>query len=68
MKWCMVSKFSFPLNFRLAAELGMDLNEAQHQRMMQLNELNEVRQDALQQTTTVQQQRIKWHDKFIRKK
>ena len=36
--------------------------------MMQLNELDELRQDALQQTTMVQQQRIKWHDKFIKKK
>ena len=27
----------------LAVELGMDLNEAQQQRMMQLNELDEVR-------------------------
>ena len=29
--------------YRLAAELGMDLNEAQQQMMMQLNELDEVR-------------------------
>ena len=35
---------------------------------MQLNELDEVRQDPLQQTTMVQQQRIKCHHKFIRKK
>ena len=28
---------------RLAVELGMDLNEAQQQRMMHLNELHEVR-------------------------
>jgi len=41
--------------YRLAVELGMDLNEAQQQRMMQVNELDEVRQDALQQTTRVQQ-------------
>ena len=54
--------------YRLAAELGMDLNEDQKQRMMQVNELDEVRQDALQQTTMVQQQRTKWHDKFIKKK
>ena len=54
--------------YRLEAELGMHLNEAQQQRMKQLNELDEVRQDALQQTTVVQQQRIKWHDKFIKNK
>ena len=41
--------------YRLTAELGMDLNEAQQQRMMQLNELDEVRQGVLQQTTMVQQ-------------
>ena len=29
--------------YRLAAELGMDLNEAQKQRMMQVIELDEVR-------------------------
>ncbi|CAF4284108.1 unnamed protein product [Adineta steineri] len=45
--------------YTLAVELGMDLNEGQRQRMMQLNELDEIRQDALQQTTMVQQQRIK---------
>ena len=45
--------------YRLVVELGMDLNEAKQQRVMQLNELDEARQDALQQTTMVQQQRIK---------
>ena len=29
--------------YRLVAEVGMDLNEAQQQRMMHLNELDEVR-------------------------
>jgi hypothetical protein len=33
-----------------------------------LNELDEIRQDAIQQTILVQNQRIKWHDKFIKKK
>ena len=41
--------------YRLAVELGMDLNEAQKQRMMQVNELDEVRQTTLQQTAMVQQ-------------
>ena len=41
--------------YRLAAKLGMDLYESQQQSMMQLNELDEVIQDALQQTTMVQQ-------------
>jgi hypothetical protein len=46
----------------------MDLTEAQQQRIVQLNELDEMHQDAIQQTTLVQQQRSKWHDKFIQKK
>jgi hypothetical protein len=54
--------------FRIAVELGMDLTEAQKQRIMQLNELDEIQQDALQQTTLIQQQRTRWHDKFIKKK
>ena len=39
--------------YRLVVELGMDLNKAQQQRMMPVNELGEVRQEALQQTTMV---------------
>jgi hypothetical protein len=35
---------------------------------MQLNQLDEIRQEAVQQTTLIQQQRAKWHDKFIKKK
>ena len=54
--------------FRIAAELGIDLNKAQEQRVMQLNELGEIRQDALQRTILIQNQRSKWHDKYIKKK
>jgi hypothetical protein len=46
----------------------LDLSEAQKQRVMQLNELGEMRQDALQRTILVQSQRSKWHDKYIKKK
>jgi transposase InsO family protein len=53
--------------FRLAAELGLDLSEAQKKRVMQLNELGEMRQDVLQRTILVQSQRSKWHDKYIKK-
>ena len=35
---------------------------------MQLNELGEIRQDALQRTILVQNQHSKWHDKYIKKK
>jgi hypothetical protein len=33
-----------------------------------LNELDEIRKDAIQWTILVQNQRSKWHDKFIKKK
>jgi len=33
-----------------------------------LNELDEIRQDVIQRTILVQNQRSKWHDKFIKKK
>ena len=49
-------------------QLGMDLNEAKKQRLLQLNELDEIRQDALQRTTLIQEQRTKWNDKYIKKK
>jgi hypothetical protein len=54
--------------FKIATELGLNLSEAQQQRISQLNELDEIHQDALQQTTLVQQQWEKWHDRFIKKK
>ena len=31
-------------------------------------DMNQTNNEALQQTTMVQQQRIKWHDKFIKKR
>jgi hypothetical protein len=54
--------------FRIAAKLGLKLDEAQNQQALQLNELDEIRQDAIQQTILVQNQRSKWHDNFIKKK
>jgi hypothetical protein len=48
--------------------LGLNLDEAQKQRSLQLNELDEIRQDVIQRTILVQNQRSKWHDKFIKKK
>ena len=36
--------------------------------MEQLNELDEIKKDVVQRTSIVQQQRAKWHDKFIREK
>ena len=52
----------------MVAQLGLDLSEAQKQRALQLNELDEIRQNAIQHTILVQEQRTKWHNKFIRKK
>jgi hypothetical protein len=54
--------------FCIATELGLNLDEAQKQRALQLNELDEIKKDAIQWTILVQNQRIKWHDKFIKKK
>ena len=53
--------------FRMAAQVGLDLSKARQQRILQLNELDETRENALQHTILVQEQRTKWHDKFIRK-
>ena len=55
-------------SFRMAIQLGLNLDEVQKQRLMQLNELDEIRQDAFQHTILVQNQRSKWHDKFINNK
>ena len=46
----------------------MNLLEAKQQRLNQINKLDEMRQDAIQQTGLVQQQRAWWHDKFIKNK
>ena len=34
--------------FRIATELGLNLDEAQKQQALQLNELDEIRQDSIQ--------------------
>jgi len=48
-------------------QLGMNLDEVHKQKVMQLNELDEIKKDALQSTTLIQDQRDKWHDKVIKK-
>lgn len=53
---------------KIASGLGLDLSKAQQQRLMQMNELDEIRQHEVQHTSLVQQQRIKCHDKFIKNK
>ena len=63
----------FPIEFeiqtlRIAQEVGLDLSEAQINRLQQINELDERRLAALQNTTLIQQQRAKWHDALIKNK
>ena len=41
--------------FKTAADLNLELTEAQKQRVAQLNELDEIRQEAFQHTNLVQQ-------------
>jgi len=40
--------------FKLAAYLGLNLSEAQQQRITQLNELDKIRQQAVEHTSLVQ--------------
>jgi hypothetical protein len=54
--------------FRTTVQAGMNLDESQQQRLLQLNELDEMRQEALQRTTLIQEQRTKWHEKYLKKK
>jgi hypothetical protein len=63
----------FPVEFeiktlRTALSANLDLTDAQTARLQQLNELEEKRLDAIQQTTVIQQQRSQWHDKNIKNK
>jgi hypothetical protein len=53
---------------RTALAVNLDLIDAQTVRLQHLNELEEKRLDAIQQTTIIQQQRSKWHDKKIKNK
>ena len=52
----------------MEAQLGMNLDEAQKQRILQINELDEIRQDALQRTMLIKNEWKTWHDKFIKQK
>ena len=54
--------------FKMVVGLGIDLDEAQKQRILQLNELDEIRKDNFHHTDLIQQQRAKWHDRYIKKK
>eukprot|EP00253_Pinus_taeda_P015124 PITA_15124 len=56
------------ITFKMEIQLGLDLLQAQKHRLEQLNELDEIRQEAVQRTSIFQQQRAKWHDKYIKDK
>jgi hypothetical protein len=63
----------FPVEFeiktlRTALAIKIDLIDAQTTRLQQLNELDEKRLDGIHQTTMIQHQRSKWHDKTIKHK
>ena len=63
----------FPIEFeiktlRTTLQVNLDLATTQKQRLNQLNELEEKWLAVIQQIDIIQQQRAKWHDKFIKKK
>lgn len=53
---------------RTALQLNMTLSEAQKERIQQLNALDEWRKMVVQQIELIQNQREKWHDKYIKEK
>ena len=52
----------------MAMHLGIYLYEAKKQRVMHLNELDEIFQDAIKHKMLVQDKRACWNDQFIKKK
>ena len=57
----------FPIEFEIktlktATEVNLDVTQAQKRRLNQLNELDENRLAAVDQTVLIQQQRSNWHD------
>eukprot|EP00253_Pinus_taeda_P022156 PITA_22156 len=53
---------------RIAQQVGLDLNEAQSNRLQQINEPDGIRFFAFQHIVLIQQQRARWHDALIKKK
>eukprot|EP00253_Pinus_taeda_P020713 PITA_20713 len=53
---------------RTALAVNIDLTDAKTARLQQLQELDEKRLNAIHQTTMIQQQRTRWHDKTIKYK
>ncbi|XP_057863669.2 uncharacterized protein LOC131071739 [Cryptomeria japonica] len=57
-----------PKTLRTTISLDMTLSAAQEERLLQLNALDEIRKSTLQHTESVQNQRMKWHDLYIKDK
>ena len=49
---------------RTAFQLGMDLTQAQHNLLKQLNELDELHLVVIKNTTIVEQYTVKYHDQW----
>ena len=61
----------FPVEFeiktlRISLAVNLDLTDAQTTKLQQFQELDEKRLDDIHQTTMIQQQRTRWHDKTIK--
>ena len=52
----------------MVVQLGLDLSKAQKHKIEQLNELDNIRQDAVQRTSLIWQQRSRWHDQYIKER
>ncbi|XP_057841361.1 uncharacterized protein LOC131051033 [Cryptomeria japonica] len=53
---------------RTTISLDMTLSTTQEERLLQLNALDEIRKSTPQHTESIQNQRIKWHDCYIKDK
>lgn len=53
---------------RTTLAVSLDLTDAQTARLQQLQELDEKWLDSIHQTSMIQQQRTRWHDKTIKHK
>lgn len=66
-------KTMMPIEFehktlRTVVELKINLSTIQIERIIQLNNLDEMRKETLHHIEVVQAQHIKWHDKYIKAK
>ncbi|XP_057834097.2 uncharacterized protein LOC131044721 [Cryptomeria japonica] len=67
------TKAMMPMEFehktlRTTIALDMTMSAAQQERLLQLNALDEIRKLALQHKEIIQNQCMKWHDRYIKEK